>query len=217
MIVRKLSKQDLIQMFRVFDSQDNLLKIKKTNHIARHYKKVIPSYVDENPSSCAFGVFDNDRLIAFSTYNVWATLPYWTLGLFYTDSAYITSLHSVDSIGILKAAITEYAESKGMYTSYSIATLSALNIRVWQHSTIQHSEIPNPMWNGNDMRYEAVVEEIIPPYSISKYYTFGQMLGIVEGLNSVPLVVTKWTLANKYRNHTVSEKHTKRLNKLFNV
>lgn len=216
MIVRKLGQQDLAQMFRVFDSQDYLLKIEKTNNIAQYYKKMLLLFVSDNPSSCAFGVFDNDRLIAFSTYNLLATLPCWSMGLFYTDSAYITSLHNTETIGILKIALVEYAESRRIYTAFSIATLNALGIRAWQHSTAQHSMLW-PMWDGTDARYEVTVEEIIPPYSSSRYSTFGQMLGIVEGMNSVPLVVTKWTLANKYRNHALSVRHTKRLDKLFNA
>lgn len=213
--VRKLTITDLPEIVRVYDSQDNILKIKKTTHIDLYYYRVLKLFVSGDPTMCAFGSFDGDRLIAFSTCNLWATLPYWTIGLFYTDSEYITSIHNVDITGVLKAFITSYAEARRMYTAYSISTINALGARAWQQEQIKgHS---NAMWSGDAPRYSITIEEIIPPFSNSKNGTFGQMLGITEGLNTVPLVVTKWTLSNEFRNHQISKKHTKRLNKLSNA
>lgn len=217
MITRRLDNTDLPEILRVYNSQDNILKIKKTIHIDLHYKKSFRLYVNGDPTMGAYGVFDDNKLIAFSTYNIWTTLPYWTMGLFYIDTSYIATVHNIGIAETLKSALVEYAESNRVYTAFSIATINAAGMRAWQHSNLRDSDTITPLWAGNQLRYDITIEEIIPPFAQSKYRTFSQMLGITEGCNSVPLVVTKWSLLNKYRTLSISEKHIKRLNKLSNV
>jgi len=215
--VRKLTITDLPEMLRVYNSQDNILKIKKTTHIDIYYYRVLKVFASNDHTLVAFGSFDGDRLIAFSTCNIWTNLPYWTIGLFYIDAEYVSAIHSIDIAGALKSAITQYAESKKLYTGYSISTINALNIRSWQQTNLKDSNIITPLWEDNEIRYNITVEEIILPFGHSKNRTFGQMLGITEGFNTVPLIVTRWTLVNKFRTLSVSEKHMKRLNKLANA
>lgn len=216
MIVRKLNAVDLPEILRVYDSQDNILKIKKTIHMDLHYRKAFRLFVNSDPTMVAYGIFDNDKLIAFSTCGLWSTLPYWTIGLFYIDASYITSVHNIDIAGKLKIAIAEYAESKKLYTGFSIATINAMEIRAWQQTkaNLTHIDMVTPLWAGNDLRYDITIEEIIPPFAQSTHRMFGQLLGITEGRNTVPLVVTRWSLLNKHRELSISEKHIKRFNKL---
>ena len=212
MIIRKLTERDLPEMFRVFDSQDNLLKIKKTVHLDLHYKKIMPTYTDNNPTVAAMGVFDGDRLIAFTTYNEWKNLPYWTMGLFYIDAERVNEIHRVDVAGDLKDTLAIYAASRRIYTGFSISTISALNIRAWQQLHLKNTDCS--LWEGDSLRYDITIEEIVPPFSTSKNIVFGQMIGIIEGRHTVPLVISRWTLKDRYRQHNISDRCLKRINKL---
>lgn len=209
---RMLTVDDLPEMIRVYASQDNLLKIKKTVHIDAHYRKILPLYLNDNPSMIAFGAFDGDRMIAFSTLNVWDLLPHWTMGLFHTDAASINLMHDIELISMLKDYMTVYAESRRLYTAYSISTVSALSTRAWQQLQLEGTN--NSLWDNDSLRYDITIEEIIAPYIGSNSYTFSSTLGILEGLNDIPLVITRWSVKHKYRLTDISKSCIKRFNKL---
>jgi len=209
---RILTIDDLPAMMRIYDSQDNLLKVKKTVHIDEHYRKILPLYLNDNPSMIAFGAFDGDQMIAFSTLNVWDLLPHWTMGLFHTDAASINLMHDIESISMLKDYMSVYAESRSLYTGYSISTMSALSTRAWQQLQLEGTN--NNLWDNDCLRYDITIEEIVAPYTGSRSYTFSSTLGILEGLNDIPLVITRWSVKNKYRLTDISKSCIKRFNKL---
>ncbi len=219
-MIRKLTSADAGEMLRVYDSQQSFLKIKKTKHIDLHYRKILPLYLSNDIGVSAFGNFDNTgNLMAFSTISTWAILPFATIGLFFVDKKYINLVHNDNITSKLMSAMIEYAESINITSVYAAVTLNAAVSRGWQGINLKNKEHTTPMWDfeTNTARYLVTVEELIKPYSSSKYVNFSKMLGILETKNSVPILIRKWTLINRYRDLDIDSALRRRVDRVSNI
>jgi hypothetical protein len=222
-MIRKLISSDLEQMMRVYDSQPSLLKVKKTKHIDLHYKKILPLYLANDIGVSAFGNFDDSgNLIAFSTISTWAILPFATIGLFFVDKNYVSYIHSDEITSKLMAGMISYAESINITSIYSAVTINAAMARGAQGVNLQHKkdkQYSSLMWDfeTDSARYVVTVEELIKPYSASKYVNFSKMLGILETKNSVPILIRKWSLLNRYRDLDLDYNLRRRVDQVSNI
>lgn len=219
-MIRKLTIADTEQMLQVYDSQPSLLKIKKTKHIDLHYRKILPLYLANDIGVSAFGNFNSDgELMAFSTISTWAILPFATIGLFFANKKYIHHLHEDSIMTRLTEEMIRYAESVNITAVYAAVTLNAAVTRGRQSVNLKNSVTNTPMWDfeKDTTRYLVTVEELIKPYSASKYVNFSKMLGILETKNSVPILIRKWTLLNRYRDFDLDPALRARVDRVSNI
>jgi len=219
-MIRKLTIADTDQMLKVYDSQSSLLKIKKTKHIDLHYRKILPLYLANDIGVSAFGNFNDDgELMAFSTISTWAILPFATIGLFFADKKYIKHLHEDSIMTRLTEAMIRYAESINITAVYAAVTLNAAVTRGRQSVNLKNKLSDTPMWDfeKDTSRYVVTIEELIKPYSASKYVNFSKMFGILETKNSVPILIRKWTLLNRYRDIDVDSVLRTRIDQVSNI
>jgi hypothetical protein len=219
-MIRKLTSADAGEMLRVYDSQQSFLKIKKTKHIDLHYRKILPLYLSNDIGVSAFGNFDNTgNLMAFSTISTWGTHPFANIGLFFADKQYLKNLHEDKITTRLTEAIIDYAESINITSVYAAVTLNAAVARGWQSINAKNSTNNSPMWDyeHNVPRYTVTIEELIKPYTASKFVSFSKMLGILETKNSVPILIRKWTLLNRYRDLDIDPALRARVDRVSNI
>ncbi len=209
LIYRQLTVADIPEVRRVYNSRDNLLKVKKTKHLDLYYLNTLETYIRNNSTSVCFGCFDKEKLIAFNSISQWQHLPFWTAGLQFTDKGY-SDIHSADFTSRMGQISIQYCEQRKLYTGYTVSTLSGASGRsILGNMMLKDSSVPEYYSTDIGARYMTSIEEIIPPFSFSSTLTFSNMLGILEGKIPVPIIIRKWTAKNQSRDFDISKSRIK--------
>ena len=187
--VRLYEEKDFQVVTDIIQSQDKMFGADISNDW-NYYIEAVTNTV--NLGVTVLGEIDG-KVEGVMRVNYWEKMPFWSVGSNFTIKrqglAYIR--HRALSLSMYDKCMS-LAEQEGRYDGYMIITDlgNHLNKRKLLHSELMPS-IAN--------RYIINDIEVIPPFKLSKFEMFNQLLGNLRGKNQSPIVVRHNSLKTEFR------------------